>query len=672
MRRVSRDFLTGLGLSLLCAGAVRGLWLSTLPAPLPPPPLAALNAGSASASPFPTLAASAAPVASYDITAKLDPTTHRVTAHETIHFVNRSPVALHELWFHLYLNAFKNDRTLFLRSPFGAGRSGDKAHEYGFVDVKKLSVVGGDGVDLWANRDRNSPDDPDDETDLRVPLPNPLEPQGRLQLELDFEDQLPEIVERMGYTGSFHFLGQWFPKLARLEPNGEFSHFAFHAQSEFYADFGDYDVSVEVPEAFRVGATGALVAEKHSQGKKQLRYHADNVHDFAWTAWDAFESRSEFIAGTRVTVLTPPNQAQNAEAELASVRFALPHFNRLYGAYPYPTLTVVHPPDAAENAGGMEYPTLITTGGPWYSTLGGGHFIDVVTTHELGHQWFYGLLASNEHAAPFLDEGINSYAEAESLEAQFGQGSVFRGFGLSVSSSALNRLFSAARGSDETVGQGAADFASFRSLGALVYSRTAVILGTLARVYGRERVNHALGVYAREFRFEHPTASDFLRVMQAELGEDAQRQLSLALFTRGTVDYLVRDILNAPESSPAGVFDRPSGRERKKLDPPQGTAAYATRVVVYRHGNLEFPVEIRLEFEDGSHRLQQWDGHGSTFKVDSTSSSKLVYVYVDPDERILLDDDRSNNWVTTKSPSAPRALEHALHAAQVLLGAVGP
>ena len=196
-----------------------------------------------------------------------------------------------------------------------------------------------------------------------------------------------------------------------------FAHFSFHAQSEFYADFGDYDVSLDVPAGFRVGATGSRVRATEAQGRTRLGYHAENVHDFAWTAWDRFETRSELIAGTRVSVLYPPHQQQNAQAELESVRFALPHFNALYGAYPYPTLTLVHPPEAAGNAGGMEYPTLITTGGPWYSTFGGAHFIDVVTTHELGHQWFYGLVASNEHAEPFLDEGFNSYAEAEALES---------------------------------------------------------------------------------------------------------------------------------------------------------------------------------------------------------------------------------------------------------------
>jgi hypothetical protein len=665
MRRVTQDLLIGTVFSALSLLLLRALSLDTGVTKAPDAPKKTEPA-------WPALAGGAPKVASYEIEAKLDTERHRISGRETIHFVNRSTAALNELWFHLYLNAFKNDKTLFLRSPFGTGRSGDKAHEYGYVDVKKLTVVAGDGQNLWLNRDRHSPDDPNDETDLRVPLTSPLEPGQPLDLELEFEVQLPELVERTGFHGTFHFMGQWFPKLARLLPGGTFAHFAFHAQSEFYADFGDYDVSLDVPSAFQVGATGSRVRESQAKGRTLLGYHAENVHDFAWTAWDRFETRSERIAGTQVTVLYPPHQRQNAEAELGSVRFALPHFNALYGAYPYPTLTVVHPPEAAANAGGMEYPTLITTGGPWYSTFGGGHFIDVVTAHELGHQWFYGLLASNEHSEPFLDEGLNSYAEAEALESHYGTGSVFGAFGLSVSSTALNRLFSAARGEDEKIAQGAADFATFRSLGALVYSRTATVLGTLARVYGRERFNHALGVYTRKFRFQHPTMADFLAVMQSELDGRAATALKLALSERATVDYLVREISNAPISAAAGVFDSPSGREQKKPETPGPAAQYASRVVVYRHGTLQLPVDIELVFEDGGKQLRHWDGSGFTFNVDNVGPSQLVSVNVDPEQRILLDDDRSNNWLSTQSSSLPRCRERALYAAQLLLGALGP
>ncbi len=664
MQRTTVDLLLGTLFCVISALVLRGLIVAADSRPPPPrePPSA----------PFAPISDAVDKVASYRIEAKLDVNAHRVTAKETITFVNRSESALGELWFHLYLNAFKNDKTLFLRSPFGAGRSGEKAKEYGYVDVKRLTWVEADHAELWASRDLHSPNDPDDETDVRVPLPHPLEAGGSATLELEFEDKLPEIVERMGFMGSFHFLGQWFPKLARLEKNGQFSHFAFHPQSEFYADFGDYDVTLDVPAEYVVGASGELARKTSAQGRTQLYYHLENVHDFAWTAWDHFEERSEVVAGTKVTVLYPPHQAANAEAELDSVRFALPHFNALYGKYPYPTLTLVHPPEDAANAAGMEYPTLITTGGPWYSTYGGGHFIDVVTIHELGHQWFYGLCASNEHAAPFLDEGLNSYAEAEAMQARFGPGAMYEGFGLSVSSSATNRTFSAARGGDEPVAEGAADFGSFRNYGALVYSRTATILLTLARVYGENEVRHALGAYTRKFRYAHPTPSDFLAVMRRELGEEAGTALERALLDRGTVDYLVREISNAPTSAPAGVFDGPNGREEKKPEPAHAATEYTSRVVVYRHGTLELPVEIELVCEDGSRAWQHWDGHGFTHTVAHQGPSKVVAVRVDPEERVLLDDDLSNNWLDTRGPSAPRTLERTLYFAQTLLGAVGP
>src|SRR6187431_1519672 len=170
MRRVTQDLLIGAVFSLLSAGLLQALFFSTGAKP------ASFAPASKPEFAWPALAESAPKVASYEIEAKLDTEHHRITGRETIHFVNRSTAVLNELWFHLYLNAFKNDKTLFLRSPFGAGRSGDKAHEYGYIDVKKLTVVAGNGQDLWSDADKHSPGDPDDQTDIRVPLPSDITP----------------------------------------------------------------------------------------------------------------------------------------------------------------------------------------------------------------------------------------------------------------------------------------------------------------------------------------------------------------------------------------------------------------------------------------------------------------------------------------------------------------
>lgn len=605
-------------------------------------------------------------VASYTLHARLDAVQHRVEARGTVELFNFTSVPLTELYLHLYMNAFKNDESLFLRSPFGAGRSGGRGGVWGYVDVKRLYARESES-ELWPARSATTPGDPHDETNVRVPLLVPLEPGKSLTLEVEFEVALPGIVERTGYVGDYHFVAQWFPKLARLMPDGSFAHFAFHPRAEFAANFGSYDVTLDVPAGDVVGASGACTPAPSTPGRRALRCVLDDAHDFAWTSWPAFKERHERIGGVEVRVLTPPGHGQNAELELETVRFGLRYFGERFGAYPYPTLTVVHPPEAASNSGGMEYPTLITTGGPWYAALSGARAIETVTLHELGHQWFYGLLASDERRFPFLDEGVTSFVEQSALSARFGTSSAFGGFGLSVQSEALGRTISAARGRDEPVAQAAADFSSFRSLGAIVYSRTATVLATLSRVYGEPRMQLALADYARRGRFAHPEPHDLLDAVRGRLGDDAARNLERALYERGSVDYLVREVRSAPADPRAGVFDESSGRRtvaRSRTRPPTRYAGYA---VVFRHGALELPVDVELRFGSGRSERRRWDGAGTRYVVSYDGPEELVGVTVDPERKVLLDDDLTNNAAAVDPAGVPRVLERLIYWCQLLL-----
>lgn len=606
-------------------------------------------------------------VASYTLSAKLDAEQHHLSAHGSIELLNYTDVPLQELYLHLYMNAFKNDRSLFLRSPFGAGRSGQHGSKWGYIDVKRL-YARELGADLWPAHSAPTPGDPDDETDVRVPLTQPLQPGKTLTLEVEFEVKLPEVVERTGYVGDYHFVAQWFPKLARLMPDGTFAHFAFHPQSEFAANFGSYDVTLDVPAGEVVGATGQCESAPAAAGRRAVRCRADDVHDFAWTSWKSFQERSERIGGVDVRVLVPPGNARNAEVELDSVRFGLAHFGARFGRYPYPTLTVVHPPEAAGDSGGMEYPTLITTGGPWYTPFSGARAIEAVTIHELGHQWFYGLFASDEHRSPFLDEGLNSYAEHSSLTARYGQGSAFDGFGLQVANEALSRAIAAARGVDEPIAQGAGEFFSFRSLGAIVYSRSASLFSTLERVYGKQNLDLALADYAAFARFRHPEPQHLLDAVRGRLGDGAAKNLQRALFERASVDYQVRDVQSAASDPHAGVFDEATGRRtvpRSELRPP---AHWVGHAVVLRHGTLELPVQIELVFDDGHRERRDWNGEGSRYTVSCEGPAKLVGVTVDPEQRVLLDDDLTNNATSSHDQGAPRSLERLLYWSELLLG----
>ncbi len=606
-------------------------------------------------------------VASYTLDAKLNAVDHSVHGRGTIELYNYTEVPLSEVYLHLYMNAFKNDNSLFLRSPFGAGRSGGHGNKWGYIDVKRLYARESQS-ELWPGHSAKSPGDPEDETDVRVPLTQPLAPGQTLTMEVEFDVKLPEVVERTGYVDDYHFLAQWFPKLAMLLPDGSFAHFAFHPQSEFAANFGSYDVTLDVPAGDVVGATGSCAAAAAPAGRRALRCRADDVHDFAWTSWSSFQERSERIGSVDVRVLVPPGHSRNAELELDTVRFGLKNFGERFGPYPYPTLTVVHPPEAAGDSGGMEYPTLITTGGSWYTPFTGARAIEAVTIHELGHQWFYGVFANDEHRFPFLDEGLNSYAEHSSLAARYGSGSVFSGFGLTISNEALSRAIAAARGADEPIAQGAGDFFSFRSLGAIVYNRTASLFSTFERVYGKANLDLAFRDYAAFARFRHPEPQDLVAAVRGRLGEAAARNLERALFERAGVDYLVRDVQSAAKDPRAGVFDQASGRltvARSEVRPP---AHWAGHAIVLRHGTLELPVQIELDFEDGHRERRDWNGSGSRYTVSYEGPAKLVGVVIDPERRVLLDDDLSNNATSSEDQGAPRSLERLLYVTELLLG----
>jgi len=606
-----------------------------------------------------------APVASYTLRARLDESQHSIAGEGTIRWTNTSAVPVNELYLHLYLNAFESERTLFYRSVLQRARGGKTPERWGHIQLERLVARELGGADLLPAMEPHSPGDPLDGTDRRVPLPGPIEPGATLTLEVRWTSVLPALRDRTGFSADFHFVGQWFPKLARLEPDGSWSHFAFHPQGEFYADFGAYDVTLDVPEAMIVGATGHRVSDQAGAGRRTLRYQAENVHDFAWTAWPDFREQRERIDGIDVHLLYPPGHTRNAARTFETLRLALPHFNQRYGRYPYADLTVVHPPARASNAGGMEYPTLITTGGAWHQSLW-SRALENVTIHELGHQWFYGLVASDERRWPFLDEGLNSYAESLAFREFFGNASASNVLGFDLSSEALRRVLMAHRPHDLPISMAAGDFASFADLGSVIYGRTSLLFGTIANVYGEAQLASALGRYTRRYRFAHPTPEQFLAVLAETLSPRAMDNLRGALFAGQGVDYEVRDLISAPAALETPAPDAPD------VDPPTLATLVESQVVVYRHGELAFPVDVELVAASGERFLEHWDGEARFHVVSHRGTSPIVSAVVDPDGRVLLDEDLLNNARSVRTTQPLALWERGLFAFQLALGCLTP
>jgi hypothetical protein len=619
-------------------------------------------------------------VADYTLRATLDPVAHAIHGEGTIAWRNTSTRPVREMWLHLYLNAFKNERSAFLRERVG-GRGSAPPDDWGWIDVSRLALHVGDGppVDVWPTAEVRRPGD-DDETDARVPLPIEIAPGERAAFDVVFDDRLPTVVERTGYRGSYHMVGQWFPKVARLEPDGTWAHFPFHHLAEFYADYGTYDVTLDVPAAFTIGATGPVIEARVADGRRSERHVQSDIHDFAWTAWDAWQKAEEAIDGVDVTLLYPPGVARLAERELATLRFGLPYYSAHYGRYPYKVLTVVHPQEDAAESGGMEYPTLITTGGPWWVPAG-VLVPEVVTIHEMGHQWFYGLVGTNELLWPFLDEGLNQFAEQDGMAKWRGEASAADLVGLRLSDTAIDAVGGNMGVHDEPVAQPANAFTTGANYGRLVYDRTAAVVETLRRVYGDEPVLRALGRYARRFRFEHPGPEALLGIFGEVVGSRAEATLRAALFDKGWVDYVVDGVWAREAARAAGMFDShdagdgPPERGRTLITPgKRDEGGWDNAVLVRRRGTLSFPVDIDLILADGTTRREHWDGEGESKRFAWHGESAVRSCVVDPEDRVVIDYQLANNRgaAAGESTRAYRTLERAQYYMQLAIQAVSP
>jgi hypothetical protein len=331
----------------------------------------------------------------------------------------------------------------------------------------------------------------------------------------------------------------------------------------------------------------------------------------------------------------------------------------------------------------VEYPTLITTGGAWHQSLW-SRALENVTIHELGHQWFYGLVASDERRWPFLDEGLTSYAESIAFREFFGEASASNVLGFDLSSEALRRALMANRPHDLPIVTAASDFASFADLGGVIYGRTSLLLGTIANVYGEAQLAAALGRYTRRYRFAHPTPEQFLEVLGETLSKGAMTNLRGALLAGEGVDYEVRDLISArvlaaPALPPQGATpgSAPGTASRADDTTPPGTPAtpgtlVESQVVVYRHGELEFPVDVALLAASGERFIQHWDGSGRFRVFSHRGTSPIVSAVIDPNGDVLLDEDLLNNARSVRNTPPVALWERSLFAFELALRCLTP
>ena len=600
------------------------------------------------------LPAHAPRIADYDIAVRLDAEAKRLDGTLRLTWRNPSNDSVPELWFHLYLNGFRDRDSTFFRESRGQLRDVPMPENgWGHIDVTTLRIAG--GADLLPSLTFEAPDDGNrqDRTLARVRLPQPVAPGGSIALDVAFTAALPKAYARTGYAGDYFLVGQWFPKVAVYEPAGVRGRTAggwnvhqFHADSEFYADFGQYRVAITLPRRFIVGATGVRTARvDHGDGTTTHTYEQGDVHDFAWTASPRFVeitrrfdaarevSAKEYreaaarlgrsieelrLGDVEVRLLMWPDHLPQAERYLRTTMRAIAAYGLAYGRYPHRTLTIVDPPDEAIGTGGMEYPTFITAGtttpfNAW--PLDRVYLPEIVVAHEFAHQYFQGMVASNEFEEPWLDEGLTTYVTGLAMEAMFGADrSVFefaglRGGELDSLRAGLNR-----RRGTEMIRQAAWTYADGYPFNA--YFRPALTLRTRGALVGEPTMARIMRTYAELWRFGHPSSDDFYRVASEVAGRDLTPFFRQTIESPAVVDYAIGEVESAP------------GR---------------TVVVVQRFGDLQAPVDVAFAFEGRKVERRRWDGVARQARFEFAYDTRLESVDVDPDRTIALDVSWLNN-----------------------------
>jgi len=542
--------------------------------------------------------------ASYQIQVNYDPALKQIKGKEILTWKNSSRNWIQTLQFHLYMNAFKNNRSTYAKERYGYMGLIAEEKGWGWIDIDSLNILNGQDLsDSWIFI---QPDDEntEDQTVIELTLPSLIRPGRNIKLEIHFTTQLPRLYDRTGYKKDFLMAGQWFPK-AGVYMDGQWNCHQFHRNTEFFADFGNYDVEITLPAKYKTGGTGIRVSQEKRGNLKTVTYHAEDVHDFAWTAWPHFLIETQTHDGIEIELLYESDHTSSVERTFKSLKQSLDFMDAWVGPYPYPKVTIVHPPTGCMNASGMEYPTLFTAGTSWLNPTC-FHFMEMTVIHEFCHNFWQGMVASNEFEEAWLDEGINTYTEWLILDKYYGERTgLLDLFGFQMGELELLRLGYINSPKRERILRDGWTFIG-GGYGVMSYYKSAMMLKTLENLIGRGIMDEIMKTYFERWRFKHPRSQDFINVVNEISGEDFTWYFDQVLKTANELDYAVKYVRTREERETKGVIELDSSRialPLKEEDKSKyalsdsveaGENLYRSVVKVHRQGEVIIPVDILI------------------------------------------------------------------------------
>ena len=587
----------------------------------------------------------------YRISVRLDDENHRLRAFEEFEYINNSPDVLDKIYVHLWPNAYKNENTALAKQQYQGGE----------MDLR----FGSDSIKGWIDSlDFRSNDVPmkweldKEHIDIAIlHLPQPLNPGSRIKITTPFVVQIPSgSISRLGHIGQSYQITQWYPKPAVYDKNG-WHQMPYLNQGEFYSEYGTFDVTLTLPKNYVVGATGDLQTEEEiefldskveetqkkktdylmqKQGRfgktpfppsekefKTIRYTQSKVHDFAWFADKRYAvSKSEVeLPHSKRKVTTwamwVPHNTNTWQFADEYLRDGTYYYSLWNGDYPYNQVTAVDGTISA--GGGMEYPNVTVIG-----NASSKEDLEVVIVHEVGHNWFYGILGTNERVHGWMDEGLNTLNEMRYIQTKYPDntrlsdmvGGRFNMDGLNHQDMGdLSYRLIAHLGEDQPIETHSACF-SPANYGMIMYQKTGLVFHYLKDYLGDELFDKCMRAYYDEWSFKHPQPEDLRSTLERVSGKDLSWLFVDLVQTTNHVDCAICSVKMAKTGSVVKVKNK---------------------------GQVNGPIEINV-YKDDKLVETRWTEPGDRAQKVKIETSNPDKVEIDTDRQIPEMYRNNNNW----------------------------
>lgn len=511
----------------------------------------------------------------YKIKVSLNDKSHELSAFETIQYINNSSTSLDYIYFHLWPNAYKNNETALAKQLLANGDTKmyyAKPEDLGYIDSLNFTVNG--QTVKWEY-------DPEHIDICKIYLNTPLKSLDTITISTPFHVKLPSAsISRLGHVGQAYAITQWYPKPAVFDLDG-WHQMPYLNQGEFYSEYGAFDVSITLPKNYLLAATGDRIDAKEeedflrtkaaetaiaiqnktisykdksfpesSKEFKTIRFKQYRIHDFAWFADKRFHVLKGEVTMPKTGNIVDTwafftnNEGQLWENSLEYLHDATLFYSYMLGDYPYNHVTAVDGTISA--GGGMEYPNI--------TIIGESHnafTLETTIMHEVGHNWFYGILGSNERDYPFMDEGLNSFYEMRYISTKYpekkltsliGRDSTFSFFGLNQfkhrAEYEFAYLLSAKRNTDQPLFLPAEEFTEY-NYGGIVYSKTAIVFNYLMNYLGQEKFDEGMQFYYENWKFKHPTPENLFKTLEYHLSTDLSWFVAQMVINKSKIDYKI-------------------------------------------------------------------------------------------------------------------------------------